>query len=262
MLRMLREQLAFTSGELPFEALPDLDDYYGDDSGPTWLSGVENLDNVSPDTLWENLGLGETKQLPCFNRRYHKESVYNPWEHTEWWTKYGKDRKHTAKLQPRWLQLVGIFRMLQRAFEGKGLLLMDTVGLGKTLQVIGTIAMICWFREYYEKHKRFPGWFGMSLFLYFDKMLNIWLVADKKWCGKEGNIPNLPFMLVTPITLHHQLMSECRRYLKPGFFDIFAYVGKPESRTEFFSSKVWDKSNVELGKRILIASMPVSTYFI
>lgn len=52
--------------------------------------------------------------------------------------------------------------MLERAFEGEPVLLMDGLGLGKTLQVLGVITCLAWYREYYERKKAFPGHFGES----------------------------------------------------------------------------------------------------
>ena len=46
--------------------------------------------------------------------------------------------------------------MLQRAFDGNPILLMDGVGIGKTFQVIGFIACLAY---------KFPGTFGESFVL-------------------------------------------------------------------------------------------------
>ena len=54
--------------------------------------------------------------------------------------------------------------MLERAFDGKPVLLMDGVGLGKTLQVIGMIACLVFYHESFKKAGKFPGHFGQSLY--------------------------------------------------------------------------------------------------
>jgi hypothetical protein len=34
--------------------------------------------------------------------------------------------------------------------------------VGKTIQVVGTIALLEYFREYYNAHNKFPGYWGES----------------------------------------------------------------------------------------------------
>ena len=54
-------------------------------------------------------------------------------------------------LAPRWHQLVGIVKIVMQAFKGEPLMLMDEVGVGKTLQLVGAIATLTFFRDFYEK---------------------------------------------------------------------------------------------------------------
>ena len=46
------------------------------------------------------------------------------------------------------------------------MLLMDEVGLRKTLQVIGTIVCLAFYHKSFKKHGTFPGNFGASLKLH------------------------------------------------------------------------------------------------
>jgi len=52
--------------------------------------------------------------------------------------------------------------MLTNVFARKPVLLMDDVGIGKTMQVVGLIAMLVYYHEYHNEHKKFPGHFSMS----------------------------------------------------------------------------------------------------
>lgn len=84
------------------------------------------------------------------------------------WTDEGKafladPNSHCTALCLWWHQLVRIFCMLEHAFDGKPVLLMDGVGLGKTLQAIGIIVCLAWHRSYYDAQKNFPGFFVQSL---------------------------------------------------------------------------------------------------
>jgi SNF2 family DNA or RNA helicase len=49
---------------------------------------------------------------------------------------------------------------MNNLFEKEPALLMDDVGLGKTIQVLGFYAFVSWFREYHKKQGKYPGCFG------------------------------------------------------------------------------------------------------
>lgn len=128
-----------------------------------WKEGVEELSKWSEEKLWQLLGL-PGQQLPFFQEWTDPDAQITAWtpEGRKWLDDPASPRQ---RLRPRWHQLVGIFRMLQRAFEGRPVLLMDGVGLGKTLQVLGAVACLAWYTEYYEHHKKFPGHFGESFLI-------------------------------------------------------------------------------------------------
>lgn len=125
-----------------------------------WREGVEDLRHLSEHELWQQLGF-EDKKLPFFQEWTDPEAGIDPWsDDGEKWlaTQVG----HRKPLVPRWHQLVGILRMLQRAFDGQPILVMDGVGIGKTLQAIGFIACLAYYRSYFSSHARFPGHFSES----------------------------------------------------------------------------------------------------
>lgn len=62
----------------------------------------------------------------------------------------------------RWHQLVGVVRALERGTKSEPVLLMDTVGLGNTVQVIAIFAMLAYYRQYYKENRRYPGLWGES----------------------------------------------------------------------------------------------------
>lgn len=117
-----------------------------------WREGVEEYQNFSKDQLWEKLGLPD-KKIPFFNDRYDPQGIHDAWtdEGSAWLSGNGK------QLEPYWYQLVGVHKMIENAFLGKPALLMDEVGLGKTLQVAAFTAIMTYYREHYEAHQSFPG---------------------------------------------------------------------------------------------------------
>ena len=113
------------------------------------------------DDLWGLLGLQKTKTLPDFNLKIDI-NAHNYWSDPQ----YMEANKSSLRpLAPRWHQLVGILKIVLQAFKQEPLMLMDQVGVGKTLQLVGAIVIFTFFRDFYAKNKSFPGGFGMySLF--------------------------------------------------------------------------------------------------
>ncbi|KAG9308261.1 hypothetical protein JVU11DRAFT_12148 [Chiua virens] len=225
-------------------ALETLD---SDDAGPPvqlpegpsldfpWQEGTEDLAKVSEDDLWANLGLKESKRLPFFQEFTDPDGAIEPWsDEGEKWL--ASDSNPREPLRPRWHQLVGIYRMLERAFESQPVLLMDGVGIGKTFQVIGFVACLAFFHRYFEKNNKFPGAF-----------------ASKKWQGQEDNIPNLPVVITCPVNLHNQWSREIERFLKRGTFDLFPYTGKLGSRRQWWTD-IFPKSQHILLHRIVLVT--------
>jgi SNF2 family DNA or RNA helicase len=107
------------------------------------------------------LGLSDQKTIPGFNKKIDIVGTHNPLskEDNEWF----QDVMNGDDLELRPHQLTGIVRMVQMAFGiDRHCLLADEVGLGKTIQNLGLACILRFFREYYEKHKKFPGAFGES----------------------------------------------------------------------------------------------------
>jgi hypothetical protein len=137
---------------------------------------------------------------------------------------------------------------------------MDDVGIGKTLQVVGLVALLAYYREYYARHHRFPGKLGQwSLDLHsFSSTHGLVGQGGSKWPGDsdDGNIPDSPFIIVVPTSLISQFPDECRRYLQPQSFDLLTYTGTLRKR-EFWWSTVFDASHHRLWRRIVIATTSV-----
>jgi hypothetical protein len=152
---MLIAQIDMLAPDAEIEQAPFLD--FDDVHEMNWTEGVEELQNISMDDLWARLGFKDHK-LPFFNPRQDPFGNHDPWapEDREWFA----NTDNTELFPPRWHQLVGIYRMVQRAFAPAPIFLIDEVGLGKTLQVVGVIAVLEWYREYYKQHQVFPGEFG------------------------------------------------------------------------------------------------------
>jgi hypothetical protein len=154
---MLMSQIDILAPDTEIEPPPFVDFEVVDEMN--WTEGVEELQHVSMDDLWARLGFKDRK-LPFFYARQDPYGMRDPRapEDSEWF----ENTESTQLFEPRWHQLIGIYRMVQRAFAGEPILLMDEdeVGSDKALQVIGLIAVLEWYREYYERYKVFPGELG------------------------------------------------------------------------------------------------------
>ena len=133
--------------EISFDDLPD----------SNWPSGVEEFSACTMEQLWELLGLSE-RTLPHFNTDYDDENLHDRWDEAE--AAWFADKANLVPFEPRWHQLIGILKMLKMAFEGKPVLLMDEVGVGKRMQVVGVVAMLAHYRDCWEKTHDYPGMFG------------------------------------------------------------------------------------------------------
>ena len=177
-----------------------------------WKEGVEDLAHLSEDDLWTCLGLPD-KKLPFFQEYTDPDAAIEPWtEEGEKWL--ADPTSAREQLRPRWHQLVGILRMLQCAFEGSPVLLMDGVGIGKTFQVVGLIACLAYYVPYYDKNGHFPGSFGKQVSPFRSYSINTGYTEHKKWQARDGNIPSLPFVISCPVNLHNQWTRELERFLK------------------------------------------------
>ncbi|KAG2045712.1 hypothetical protein BDR06DRAFT_1015378 [Suillus hirtellus] len=196
-----------------------------------WRSGVEEYAGCSVDDLWQQLGV---QQLPFFQTCTDPDGMISPW--TEEGQAWLDDTVNGVTLAPRWHQLVGILRMVDRALMGEPVMLMDGVGIGKTMQAVAVVASLAHYQEYYKKHNRFPGKF-----------------ASRKCTKTGGNLPDLPTVIICPPNLHHQWIGEIERYLRRATFDVLPYVGKYDSRKDWWS-KVWAKCQQPLCRRVVLAT--------
>ncbi|KAG2340584.1 hypothetical protein BDR05DRAFT_889519, partial [Suillus weaverae] len=127
-----------------------------------WFEGMEQYNNRSEDNLWTILGLLE-KQIPFFNL------LHDPYGNCDPWTEDGQAwlKEKRKPLALHWHQLVGLIKMVKNAFCGIPVLLMDEVGLGKTIQVTALIAVLSFYCELNAMHNHFPSKIGRSLLLKF-----------------------------------------------------------------------------------------------
>lgn len=134
--------------DLAFDRAPKVD----------WTEGVEEYQGCSPDELWTMLGRPD-QTVPFFNAKQDPDGHHNSW--SDEGAKWLRVASNGIPLNLRWHQIVGLLKMVENAFSRKPVLLMDGVGLGKTILVAAFIAILSWYRDYFEINGRFPGKFGV-----------------------------------------------------------------------------------------------------
>ncbi|KAG9101257.1 hypothetical protein FS749_008706 [Ceratobasidium sp. UAMH 11750] len=136
------------------------------------------------------------------------------------------------KMEMKWHQLVGIAAMIKAMFTPmlamppRPTLLCDDVGLGKTVQIIGTISMLVHLIEIEQPSKTQTG-------------STPWppLIADSGnlfFAGRD-KIPRLPMIIVAPRTLIRQWHSQIMRFTTPNAFRVVIYPSEQSERKQFWA---------------------------
>ena len=159
-----------------------------------WLTGVEDLQNKTPEELWTGLGLKSLRRIPLFNKVEDASGMVDPW--SQEWQGF-LDSEQGIKFGPRWHQLVGITKMCELIIRGEPLLLMDQVSVGKTLQTVGSVVMYPLLRGYYKKNGCFP--------LQFSKLTSYLLVyfTNGLYCSAP-QVQHPGWQLARPSSPHHR----------------------------------------------------------
>ncbi|KAF7964787.1 hypothetical protein HWV62_2906 [Athelia sp. TMB] len=240
---LVYESIMIVEDETPFE-LPT-----GESVDLEWSEGTDKYQNYTMEDAKRALGIDT---MPYFNEWLDPKGEKTYASHPKW---FADEANVKLPCVPRWHQLIGILTLLEAAFENRHMLLMDDMGLGKTMQIAGLIAIITYFREYYDKNQCFPGAFSKYL---VDRdnysQPDEHSAENKKFQGREGNIPDLSSIIAVPKSIHAQFSRELRRYLIPAAFDVIPYIGKHEKRLNYWTH-VWTRSKQTPGHKILLATV-------
>lgn len=121
-----------------------------------WTEGVEAYRNLTDEEVAAGLGL-TAPCMPFFNTKQDPEGDDDPWSAKGL---AALEAPTAVPLQPRWHQWVGVLRIMDNMFSGKHMLLMDQVGVGKSMQAVGAIAMYQYQRMYWQRHGRHTDHFS------------------------------------------------------------------------------------------------------
>ncbi|KAI0642173.1 hypothetical protein C8Q79DRAFT_984404 [Trametes meyenii] len=169
----------------------------GEHDHTDWKSGVEAYEHLRVPDIVSALGL-PNEQLPFFLDKIDMVGSEDAWSEQGQRALKGPN---ASALKPFWHQWVGILKMIDNMFEGRSTLLLDGVGIGKTLQVIGFLAMYEW------------------LYLQGDHCS----ARFKEMAKGHEKLPRVPHVLVVPCNRTPQWTDELHRYIKMGTIAILPY---------------------------------------
>jgi SNF2 family DNA or RNA helicase len=131
-----------------------------------WEEGVEHLRSKTEVELYAMLGFNDMK-IPFMNTEVDDDSdiCELPYANAQGGNTGEKMAPPPGQKKPfalKWHQLVGLTKIVQSALTSQPVLLMDNVGLGKTVQVIAFFAVMAYYRKFYTETHRYPGMWSES----------------------------------------------------------------------------------------------------
>ena len=125
-----------------------------------WEEGTEGYADFTIEEMVKDNALPD-QHLPFFNHYQDPEGIRDAWSPGA----LEALKKQEMPLETFRHQWLGVQKGVDNMLSGRNLLLMDQVGVGKTMQAIGMIAMYEWLRQYFAKHSSYPPRYGEVCFL-------------------------------------------------------------------------------------------------
>ena len=130
-----------------------------------WTKGVEHLKTKTEDELYELLGFKD-KKIPFLASEIDEDTdigvqLYNDKIEENMEPRVPRKKK---PLRLRWHQLVGLVKLMQCALTSNTVLLMDSMGMGKTIQILSFFSVLAYYRQFFEETNQYPGQWCEYLF--------------------------------------------------------------------------------------------------
>ncbi|KAI0362847.1 hypothetical protein BV20DRAFT_959460, partial [Pilatotrama ljubarskyi] len=173
-----------------------------------WTEGVEEYKHLTIEDIIACFAL-ESPRIPIFADKVDMHGIEDPWSP-------GGQRNLTlpgaSELRLFWHQWIACLKMADAMFEGRNILLMDGVGVGKTIEATATIGLYEWLRVYRKQRGAFPMRFGES--------------APRPRCSmSQADLTDNMHVIVVPPPLMEQWVTEIKRYLHCRVVSVIPYVG-------------------------------------
>ncbi|KAG1905166.1 P-loop containing nucleoside triphosphate hydrolase protein [Suillus fuscotomentosus] len=239
-------QLYRTAPTEPDAPAVDLD---GEDRDAMWEGsndlGVDNFRSLDDTALNRLLNFPDGR--PALFARFRSLSRKSAWDD-------GAEKEFVdgnPDMQPLsllWHQRVGIASIVEKIWQKDqtnavpGILLADEVGVGKTAQVMGSIAFMIdqyWAHEIRQRKGRIAS-------------------ESIPYFAGQAQVPNLPHVIAVPNSLVAQWMSELRIFFAPKTVEIYVYPTAEKDFAAFWTGP-WEKSSMPKINRIILVTHSVFT---
>lgn len=118
-----------------------------------WKSGTEEYEGLTLEDIFKIFGL-TGHSIPRMAERIDiRGSEHDPWSEAGQKLLGGSEAR---ELKLFWHQGIGVLKIMDNLMAGRNLLVMDGVGVGKTLQAVASIALYEWLKDFKEQEKRYP----------------------------------------------------------------------------------------------------------
>jgi len=165
--RELLQSLTRSPDELEEDEETELDVDAAAASAFSCPTSTSDLERLSADELWDMLGCTD-RFIPGMARvldrtgshtltnRSQRPQVLREMDTALGRILSGEEDEKWEKFTLKWHQLVGVVRMVELCFAGKPCLLMDEVGVGKTVETLAAIAALAHLHNFYQDYGHYP----------------------------------------------------------------------------------------------------------
>ena len=208
----------------------------------------------TPDELSNLLGFFDARPIN-WNGYRTADNLVSPWDIAEdAREKFNTGGPDMIALRLLWHQLCGVAAIVNRVWTAEetpdvhGILLADDVGVGKTAQVMASIAFIqLVFQLEKQKQPRPPiiSTLSYSLLHIHHSLLIIKRIEDRLHFMGKGCVPNLPHAIVIPNSLVDQWRRELKTFFKAHTLDIFQLPTAAAELQSYFTAPdgLWKRSH-------------------
>jgi len=227
----------------------------------TWDQLVEDLGDMGVDVM-KGKSIDELSNLLGFigarpvnwNNFRGTDNLVSAWE-----TNIAKDVQERFQsggqdmvaLRLLWHQLCGVAAIVDKVWTEEkrpdvhGVLLADDVGVGKTAQVMASIAFLQLVYRLEEKGLPRPPIISTAFKLAYAHRLLTTCIEDRPYFMGKGDVPNKPHAIVVPNSLVDQWRRELKTFFKPFSLDIFQLPTSADALKAYFSAPdgVWAQAH-------------------
>lgn len=241
---------------------------------------LEPWQGKSMDELWTVLGLRETKHIVGMAKYRDPELEYNSWKTTQfthWWDDPAIPAERKSPLEPNYHQLVGVIKCVQWLTSGRGGLIADEVGVGKTGQVIMSLLMYFQLLQAQQANIPLPPLLGECRYVSRPTRPRCADTAGgrahalARVSARNAHAENPlgipptttlspdPIIIVLPPSLVVQWENEFRRWCEKGTVNIMPYTGKFNARGRKSFWAAADSASKDQGRVVILTTLTVST---